>query len=219
MLRQKSMAEIMNEVILRGRVARIRGEGTNGTVILACPAITTTRKEGKLLNGVKVNFPVLSFNKNTNTQDIANNFTVGEHVIVKGYVQSYLRMDEKTGEVKEVMNVYIREMLPDSSKMQNAFGVNGRFYPDAQNEVYLSGPIAGISKRGPRVTNIRLDLSGEKKNMINAVCFNASDELLSGLGIGTVVNLLAMVQTVDVNDGKKPLSYQQLVVLDMAAAQ
>lgn len=99
------------------------------------------------------------------------NFKVGNHVVVKGYVQSYLRMDERTGEVKEMMEVYIREMLHDNSKMANAFGVEGRNYPEYQNEVYISAPLIGIAKRTESILSLRLDLSGERKNMVNATFF------------------------------------------------
>ena len=162
------MGNIVNEAIFRGRIASMRGTEGGGTIVLACPVITTTRKGGQLENGVRTNFPALSFNKHTITEDIMKNFKVGNHVVVKGYVQSYLRMDERTGEVKEMMEVYIREMLHDNSKMANAFGVEGRNYPECQNEVYISAPLIGIAKRTESILSLRLDLSGERKNMVNA---------------------------------------------------
>lgn len=212
------MSNIVNEAIFRGRIASMRGNEGSGTVVLACPVITTLRRDGKLENGVRTNFPALSFNKNTVTENIMKNFKVSDHVVVKGYVQSYLRMDERTGEVRETMEVYIREMVLDNSKMANAFGIEGRNYPECQNEVYLSAPIIGITKRTDTIVSLRLDLSGEKKNMVDATFFRAPASLLDRLSIGSQVNLLAMVQTVDTKSGKRAASYQNLVVLDLAPA-
>ena len=212
------MGNIVNEAIFRGRIASMRGTEGGGTIVLACPVITTTRKGGQLENGVRTNFPALSFNKHTVTEDIMKNFKVGNHVVVKGYVQSYLRMDERTGEVREMMEVYIREMLHDNSKMANAFGIEGRNYPECQNEVYLSAPLIGITKRTDSILSLRLDLSGERKNMVNATFFRAPAGVADGLSIGSQVNLLAMVQTIDTKSGKKAPSYQDLVVLDLAPA-
>lgn len=208
--------EIMNEAIFRGRIVRIRGANGNGTITLACPLITTTRKKGVVENGVRNNYPVLSFNKSTVTQDILETFKQGDHVIVKGYVQSYMRLDENSGDAKEIMNLYVHEIMPDNSKMMNAFGVEGRTYPESQNEVYLSGVLAGITKRTDTIATLRIDLSKERKNVVNAVYFRAPANIISDLSIGETVNVLAMVQTVDAREKKVIRNYQELVILDIA---
>lgn len=207
--------EIMNEAIFRGRIVRIRGTNGNGTITLACPLITTVRRKGVVENGVRVNYPVLSFNKNTVTPDILESFKQGDHVIVKGYVQSYMRLDENSGDAKEIMNLYIREIMLDTSKMMNAFGVEGRTYPEPQNEAYLSGVLAGVTKRTDTIATLRLDLSKERKNIVNAVYFRAPANVISDLSIGETVNVLAMVQTVDTREKKVIRNYQELVVLDI----
>ena len=207
--------EIMNEAIFRGRIVRIREANGNGTITLACPLITTVRKKGIVENGTRVNYPVLSFNKNTVTPNIAETFKQGDHVIVKGYVQSYMRLDENSGDAKEIMNLYIREIMPDTSKMMNAFGVEGRTYPESQNEVYLSGVLSGITKRNDTIALLRIDLSQERKN-VNAVYFRAPANVISDLSIGETINVLAMVQTVDTKERKMFRNYQELVILDIA---
>ena len=208
--------EIMNEAIFRGRIVRIREANGNGTITLACPLITTVRKKGIVENGTRVNYPVLSFNKNTVTPNIAETFKQGDHVIVKGYVQSYMRLDENSGDAKEIMNLYIREIMPDTSKMMNAFGVEGRTYPESQNEVYLSGVLSGITKRNDAIALLRIDLSQERKNVVNAVYFRAPANVISDLSIGETINVLAMVQTVDTKERKMFRNYQELVILDIA---
>ena len=205
--------EIMNEAIFRGRIVRIREANGNGTITLACPLITTVRKKGIVENGTRVNYPVLSFNKNTVTPNIAETFKQGDHVIVKGYVQSYMRLDENSGDAKEIMNLYIREIMPDTSKMMNAFGVEGRTYPESQNEVYLSGVLSGITKRNDTIALLRIDLSQERKNV---VYFRAPANVISDLSIGETINVLAMVQTVDTKERKMFRNYQELVILDIA---
>mgnify|MGYP000283737834 CR=1 FL=1 len=214
----------VNEAIFRGRIASIRGKGVNGSLVIACPMVTTTNKGGKLENSVVTNFPALDFNKNTTTKDIPQNFKVGDHVVAKGYVQTYFRMDEHTGEVQETTGIYIRELLHDNSKMTNAFGAEGRYFPEAQNEVYLSGPVAGISKRSVNAKNpnfaivqLRLDLSVERQNMVNALYFRAPQSAINGIRIGDTVDILAMIQTADIKKEKKSTTgYQSIVVMDMA---
>ena len=62
--------KIMNEAVFCGRIVSIRGNENSGTVTIACPVVTTTRRSGKIENGVRVNYPSLSYNKHTITQDI-----------------------------------------------------------------------------------------------------------------------------------------------------
>lgn len=180
------------------------------------PADYHSAKKGDRGKWNQGQYPVLSFNKNTVTPNIAETFKQGDHVIVKGYVQSYMRLDENSGDAKEIMNLYIREIMPDTSKMMNAFGVEGRTYPESQNEVYLSGVLSGITKRNDTIALLRIDLSQERKNVVNAVYFRAPANVISDLSIGETINVLAMVQTVDTKERKMFRNYQELVILDIA---
>lgn len=206
--------EIMNEAVFCGRIVSIREDENSGTVTVACPAVTTTRRSGKVENGVRVNYPSLSYNKNTITPDVFGSFKRGDYVTIKGYVQAYLGLDKNNGETREITSLYIREMFHDRSKMEKVFGIPGRTYPETKNEVYLTGTLAGIVKRTERVLAVRLDLSTEHRNLINAVYYNARAGIASEYSIGDRVHILAMVQTVDTRESRHIYSYQDIVILD-----
>lgn len=207
--------EIINEAVFCGRIVSIRGNETSGTVTIACPAVTLTRRSGKIENGVRVNYPSLSYNKNTITQEVVGNFKRGDYVTIKGYVQAYLGLDKNNGDTKEITSLYIREIFHDRSKMEAAFGIAGRTYPESKNEVYLTGTLAGIVKRAERVLSVRLDLSAEHRNLINAVYYNARAGIASEYSIGDRVHILAMVQTVDTKENRHIYNYQDIVILDL----
>lgn len=207
--------KIMNEAVFCGRIVSIRGNENSGTVTIACPVVTTTRRSGKIENGVRVNYPSLSYNKHTITQDILGNFRQGNYVTIKGYVQVYLGLDKNNGDTREITSLYIREIFHDRSKMETAFGIAGRTYPETKNEVYLTGILDGIVKRGGRGLTVRLDLSDEHRNVINAMYYNAGAGIASQYNIGDRVHILAMVQTVDTKESRHIYSYQDIVILDM----
>lgn len=216
MVKAEELHDITNEAVFYGTIVSIRGKGNNGSITLACPLITNTRRQGKLESNVRVNYPSLSFNKDTKTENIPENFKVKDHVRVTGHVQSYLQMDENTGDTREIVNVYIDEITLDSSKMMNMFCKEGRTYSEARNEVYLSGNLLGIVKRTDSILSIRLDVSGQRKNYINAIFFRAPSGLAGEFVIGERVDVLAMVQTVNTKENKKSRNYQDLVILDMS---
>ena len=112
---------------------------------LACPLVVRTRRSGKAETSVRETYPTLSFNKNAQTKNILESFSVGDRVIVEGNVRSYLRMDENTGDTREIMNIYIDTIEHDASCMEQVFGMKGRNYPEAENKVFLTGELAGIS--------------------------------------------------------------------------
>ena len=216
MVKAEEMHDITNEAVFCGTIVSIRGKGNNGSITLACPLITSTRRQGKLENNVRINYPSLSFNKDTKTENILENFKVRDHVRVTAHVQSYLQMDENTGDTREIVNVYIDEITLDSSKMMNMFCKEGRVFPEARNEVYLSGTLLGIVKRTESILSIRIDLSGQRKNYVNAMYYRAPSGLASEFVIGEKVAVLAMVQTVNTKENKKSRNYQDLVILDMS---
>lgn len=216
MVKAEELHDITNEAVFCGTIVSIRGKGNNGSITLACPLITNTRRQGKLESNVRVNYPSLSFNKDTKTENILENFKVRDHVRVTGHVQSYLQMDENTGDTREIVNVYIDEITLDSSKMMNMFCKEGRTYSEPRNEVYLSGNLLGVVKRTDSILSIRLDVSGQRKNYINAIYFRAPSGLASEFVIGEKVDVLAMVQTVNTKENKKSRNYQDLVILDMS---
>lgn len=216
MVKAEEMNDITNEAVFCGTIVSIRGKGNNGSITLACPLITNTRRQGKLESNVRINYPSLSFNKDTQTENILEKFKVKDHVRVTGYVQSYLQMDENTGDTKEIINVYINEISLDSSKMMNMFCKEGRTYPEARNEVYLSGILLGVVKRTESILSIRLDVSGQRKNFINAMYFRAPSGMASEFVIGEKVDILAMVQTINTKENKKSRNYQDLVILDLS---
>lgn len=216
MVKAEEMHDITNEAVFCGTIVSIRGKGNSGSITLACPLITSTRRQGKLENNVRINYPSLSFNKDTKTENILENFKVRDHVRVTAHVQSYLQMDENTGDTREIVNVYIDEITLDSSKMMNMFCKEGRVFPEARNEVYLSGTLLGIVKRTESILSIRIDLSGQRKNYVNAMYYRAPSGLASEFVIGEKVDVLAMVQTVNTKENKKSRNYQDLVILDMS---
>lgn len=213
------MSEITNEAIFRGKIVGMRGGNANGTITLACPFVTTLRKEGKTENEARTNFPAMMYTKYTSTENVHDNFKVGDHVVVKASVRAQVRMDEHTGEVRESIGIYINDILHDRGKMMDAFGVEGGPYHEPQNEVYLSGSLEGITRRNA-TAQIRLNLSDERRNIVNAMYFHAPENKIRGLSIGDRVNILAMVQTVDTKDkdkeNKKARNYQDLVVLGLS---
>lgn len=216
MVKAEELHDITNEAVFCGTIVSIRGKGNNGSITLACPLITNTRRQGKLESNVRVNYPSLSFNKDTKTEGILENFKVRDHVRVTAHVQSYLQMDEKTGDTKEIVNIYIDEIIQDSSKMMSMFCKEGRTYPEARNEVYLSGILLGVVKRTESILSIRLDVSVKRKNYINAMYYRAPSGLASEFVIGDKVDILAMVQTMNTKENKKFRNYQDLVILDMS---
>lgn len=206
---------IMNHAIFRGTIVSIRGENENGTIVLACPMITNMYRQGKIENGVRVNYPVLSFNKNTKTQNILAEFKQGNRVFVKAYLQTYVHMDD-FGDAREIVNIYIDEIVQESSKMMSMFGKNGRIYRESINEVYLSCTLAGITKHTNTILKFRLDLSDKRKNLMDAIYYRASAGIANGMGIGDSVDILAMIQTVNTKEDKKIRNYQELVILDIS---
>lgn len=213
---KEELCDITNEAVFCGTIVSIRGKGNNGSITLACPLITNTRRQGALESNVRVNYPSLSFNKDTKTENILEKFKVRDHVRVTGHVQSYLQLDENTGDTREIINVYIDVITQDSSKMMNMFCKEGRTYSEARNEVYLSGNLLGVVKRTESILSIRLDVSGQRKNYINAIYFRAPNGLASEFVIGEKVDILAMVQTVNTKEKKNSRNYQDLVILDMS---
>lgn len=205
---------VTNKAVVRGTIVSIHGKNNNGSMTIACPVITHSRKRGVLESSVRVNYPVVSFNSSTKTEGILDHFRQGQKVTIEGYVQSYLRMDD-FGDTREIMNLYITTITPDISKMEANFGIAGRIYPEPLNEVYLSGTLTGIVKRGDRALAIRLDASREKKNILNLVYFHAPASVSQSFHIGDEVCILAMVQTVDTKEKKVIHNYQDLVVLDI----
>lgn len=205
---------VTNRAIVRGTIVSIHGKNNNGSMTVACPVITNSRRRGVMESTVKVNYPVVSFNSGTETEDILERFHKGQRVFIEGYVQSYLRMDD-FGDTREIMNLYITTITPDISKMEAVFGDAGRVYPEPLNEVYLSGTLLGIVKRGDRVLALRLDASADRKNILNLVYFNAPATVSQSFHIGDNVSILAMVQTVDTKEKKVIRNYQDLVVLDI----
>lgn len=216
MVKTEEMHDITNEAVFCGTIVSIRGKGNNGSITLACPIITSSRHQRKLENNVRVNYPSLSFNKDTKTENILENFKVRDHVRVTGHVQSYLQMDENTGDTREIVNIYIDKITQDSSKMMNMFCKEGRTFPEACNEVYLSGTLLGIVKRTESILSIRIDLSGQRKNYVNAMYYRAPSGLASDFVIGEKVDVLAMVQTINTKESKRFGNYQNLVILDMS---
>lgn len=216
MVKDEELRDITNEAVFCGTIVSIRGKGNNGSITLACPLITNTRRQGELESNVRVNYPSLSFNKDTKAENILEKFKVRDHVRVTGHVQSYLQLDESTGDTREIINVYIDDITQDSSKMMNMFCKEGRMYSEARNEVYLSGNLLGVVKRTESILSIRLDVSGQRKNYINAVYFRAPSGLASEIVICEKVDILAMVQTVNTKEKKKSRNYQELVILDMS---
>ena len=212
----EEMNKVTNEAVFCGTIVSIRGKGNSGSITLACPSITSTRRQGKIENNVRINYPSLSFNKDTKTENILESFKVGNHVRVAAHVQSYLQMDENTGDTREILNVYIDEITQDSSKMMSMFCKEGRTFPEPRNEVYLSGTLLGVVKRTESILSIRLDLSDQRKNYINAMFYRAPSGLASEFVIGDKVDILAMVQTIDTKEHKKARSYHELVILDMS---
>lgn len=216
MVKVEELHDITNESVFCGTIVSIRGKGNTGSVTLACPLITSTRRQGKLENSVRVNYPSLSFNKDTKTENILENFKVGNHVRVTGHVQSYLQLDENTGDTREIVNIYIDEIIQDSSKMMSMFCKEGRTFPEGRNEVYLSGILLGVVKRTESILSIRLDVSDQRKNYINAMYYRAPSGLASKFIIGEQVDILAMVQTINTKENKISRNYQNLVILDMS---
>lgn len=209
-----------NKAIFHGIVVSMKGENNNGSMTLACPLIVRTRHSGKLETSVRETYPTLSFNKNTTTKDILANFAVGDRVVVEGNIHSYIRMDENTGDTREIMNVYIETIEHDTSCMEQVFGTKGRNYPEAENKVFLTGELAGISKRTGTTLNLRLDMSENgKRNMVDAVYYNAPATLANNLSIGEMVNVYARVQTVDTKEHPRIRNYQSVVILDASKAQ
>lgn len=209
-----------NKAIFHGIVVSMKGENNNGSMTLACPLIVRTRHSGKLETSVRETYPTLSFNKNTTTKDILANFAVGDRVVVEGNIHSYIRMDENTGDTREIMNVYIETIEHDTSCMEQVFGTKGRNYPEAENKVFLTGELAGISKRTGTTLNLRLDMSENgKRNMVDAVYYNAPATLANNLSIGDMVNVYARVQTVDTKEHPRIRNYQSVVILDASKAQ
>jgi|GEM_PF-3095239 len=207
--------DVMNEAVFSGRIVSIRGDGVNGSMTLACPSITRANRKGKMENEVRTSYPVLSFNKDTATTDILSKFKRGDHVAVKGYVRSYLRMND-SGDAREILNVYIKEVDFTISKMFSAFGRDGRTFPDPLNEVYLSGTIVGITKRSDNIITLRIDISSpQKKNIITATYYRAPAGLASKFVIGDSIDVLATMQTVDTKEHTKIRDYQSLVILDI----
>ena len=63
--------------------------------------------------------------------------------------------------------------------------MKGRNYPEAENKVFLTGELAGISKRTNTILTMRLDMSENgKRNMIEAIYYNAPASLAHELSIG-----------------------------------
>lgn len=208
-----------NKAIFHGTIVSMKGKNSNGSMTLACPFITRARRGGKIETLVRETYPTLSFNKNAVTKDILTNFAVGDRVVVEGNVRSYLRMDENTGDTREIMNIYIDTIEHDASCMEQVFGVKGRNYPEAENKLFLTGELAGISKRTGTTLNIRLDMSESgKRNMVDTVYYNAPASLVNELSIGDMVNVYARVQTVDTKEHPHIRNYQSIVVLDAAKA-
>lgn len=206
---------IMNHAVFRGTIVSIRGENGNGTIVLACPMITSMHRQGKIENGARVNYPALSFNKNTKTQNILTEFKQGNRVYVKAYLQTYVHMDD-FGEAHEMVNIYIDEIAQEYSKMMSMFGKNGRTFPESINEVYLSCTLAGITKHTNTILEFRLDLSDKRKNLMDAIYYRASAGIANGMTIGDSVDILAMIQTVNTKENKKVRNYQELVILDIS---
>lgn len=205
---------IVNMVIMSGRIVSIKGDAYNGNITIACPTIVNTRRQGIIENKVRINFPSLAFNKNTKASDIPGTYHRGDYIQVNAFVQTYLRMND-SGDTKEVLNIYIQEISPQESKMWAVFGKKGRIYPDAKNEVYLSGSIAGISKRSDSKLELRIDVSDERKNIVNAVYYHVPKGAESSLSIGAKVDLLATIQTVDTKQHQRIRNYQDLVIQDL----
>ena len=112
-----------NKAIFHGTIVSIKGENGNGSMTLACPLVVRTRRSGKAETSVRETYPTLSFNKNAQTKNILESFSVGDRVIVEGNVRSYLRMDENTGDTREIMNIYIDTIEHDASCMEQVFGM------------------------------------------------------------------------------------------------
>ena len=209
-----------NKTIFHGTIVSLKGENGNGSMPLACPLIVRSRRNGKLETTVRETYPTLSFNKSSLTQSILTDFAVGDHVSVEGYVRSYLRMDENTGDTREIMNVYIETIERDASCMEQVFGISGRNYQEAENKVFLTGEVAGISKRTDSILIMRLDMSENgKRNMIDTVFYNPSQNFLGSISIGDMVNVYARVQTVDTREHRNIRNYQSIVILDAAKAE
>ena len=209
-----------NKAIFHGTIVSIKGENGNGSMTLACPLVVRARRSGKAETSVRETYPTLSFNKNAQTKNILESFSVGDRVIVEGNVRSYLRMDENTGDTREIMNIYIDTIEHDASCMEQVFGMKGRNYPEAENKVFLTGELAGISKRTNTILTMRLDMSENgKRNMIEAIYYNAPASLANELSIGDTVNIYARVQTVDTKEHHNIRNYQSIVILDAAKAE
>lgn len=209
-----------NRAIFRGTIVSLKGENGNGNMTLACPLIVRTRRDGKPETTVRETYPTLSFNKSAETQNILTDFAVGDHVRVEGSIRSYLRMDDNTGDTREITNIYIDSIEHDASCLEQVFGVKGRNYQEAENKIFLTGEIAGISKRTNSILIMRLDMSENgKRNMIDTVYYNSPQGFMNGLSIGEMVNVYARMQTVDTRErGKNIRNYQSVVVLDAAKA-
>lgn len=205
-----------NEVVFYGTIVGIHGKDESGSMTIVCPRIIRKRDKEKFVNGMREDFPVLSFNKETKTSDILKNYSVGDKVAIKAYLHSYLRMNDR-GDTTEMMNLYIDEIEHAVSKMETAFGVPGQTFPEAKNDVFLSGELIGLTKRTGRVVTLRLDVSdNNKKNHLNLLYFNAPKDFLTDYHIGDTINVLGSMQTVNTKEQKTVRNYQSIVVLDIS---
>ena len=210
-----------NKAIFQGTIVSIRGNESAGSITIAAPITIRTRRNGKYEYYVKETYPTLSYSKTTETENIINDFAVGDHVNIEAHLNSYIRMDQNSGDTREILNIYIDKIEHVNSCMEQVFGVEGRFYPDPVNEAYLSGELVGITKRPNGSTVFRINASAEegRRNSINIVYYNAPAEFVNNLNIGDHVNIFASIQTVDTKENKIIRDYQRVVVHEMNKAE
>lgn len=207
--------ETKNKGVVLGTIVSLKGDENTGKMVVACPVINRAYRNSKLESSVHDNYPSLSFNSLTQTKDIVKDYKIGDRVEISFYLQVYLRVDTQ-GETQYLMNAYITEVHHVKSQLEEEFGLAGRVFPDAKNEIYLAGKLLGIIKKKNSI-ELRLEapING-RKNVLSVVGFNIPSSITNELSIGDELCVLACMQTVDMKTKERVKEYQNIVALDIA---
>ena len=145
---------------------------------------------------VVIHHPTLDFNSYTETEDVLNNFVVGDHVRIRGYAKSYRRLD-KEGNTRQGYFFYIRTIEKVKSKCESAFGIPGKAYPVPANDYFLTGEIRSVEKLDGASAKLIISPYGERNNEVPVVVNRVNAGFLGKYRPGTLVHVHAIVESVD----------------------
>lgn len=143
---------------------------------------------------VVVHHPVLNFNNYTETQNIAQDFIVGDHVVIKGYIKSYHR-STGDGKVRKEFFLYIKTMQKVKSKCETEFGVLGRAYPQPRNDYFLVGTIKSVEKLEGEGAQMIISPYGEPKNELPVYIPKVKESFLRKYRPDTLVCVHALIES------------------------